>query len=153
MVDFIGPNINLCSSSKTKSSALKELCYMLYVNGCISDKKKFCEAVYRRERVGVTGMENGIAIPHGESDAALRAAIGVLKTRSIIGDWESLDNKPIKLVFLLVVPTKNRNIEHLKLLSHLAAALTHSDIQDRLLKEDSVESFKKIFYKSWECEK
>lgn len=140
-MDLIADNINLHSCASTKDGAIAELCTMLKESGYISDEKQFHDDVYAREAMGVTGMENGIAIPHGESDAALKAGIAVLKTSKPL-EWESLDGKPISLIFLLVVPTTNRNTEHIKILGHLAAALAHPDVQERLLSEGDSEKFK-----------
>ncbi|MFK5281011.1 PTS sugar transporter subunit IIA, partial [Lacticaseibacillus paracasei] len=81
------------------------------------------------------------------SDAANKVAIAVLKTRHALA-WESLDDQPIRLVFLLVVPTTGRDVLHLKLLSHLSAALTHREVQEKLLHENDADQFKKILEKS-----
>ena len=146
-LDFIGENIDLASKARTKNDALHELCHMLKKHGVVSDEELFYQDVLKREKVGATGMENGIAIPHGESPAANMVAIAVLKTEQPLA-WESLDNQPIHLVFLLVVPTIGRDAIHLKLLSHLSAALTHKEIQDRLLQENDVNRFKQILRNS-----
>lgn len=140
---IIANNIVLDSPVSTKEEALKSLCTMLENNGYVSDKQQFYQDVLLREKMGPTGMENGIAIPHGESSAAKYATIAILKTKNAL-EWESLDQKPIHLIFLMVVPTKNRDVEHLKMLSHLSAALTHKDVQQKLLAEDDPEQFKKI---------
>ncbi|MDF7639268.1 fructose PTS transporter subunit IIA [Lactobacillus sp. ESL0791] len=147
MIDLIGKNIDLNSQVKTKTEALKALCKSLQQNGVVSDKDLFFQDVLNREAIGATGMENGIAIPHGESEAAKKATIAVLKTANNL-EWESLDGKPIHLIFLLVVPSKNRNINHLKILAKLSAALTHKDIQQKLLKTDDVKEFKSILEKA-----
>ena len=146
-MDLIGRNINLHSKARTKDEAILELCDMLKQSGYISDKKLFHDDVYKREVLGVTGMENGIAIPHGESSAALKAGIAVLRTSNPL-EWESLDGKPITLIFLLVVPTKNRNTAHIQMLGHLAAALAHADIQKCLSEESNNDKFKEILEKA-----
>lgn len=142
-VDIVANNIELASTASTKEEALKELCMMLERHGYVTEKKQFYQDVLAREQIGPTGMENGIAIPHGESAAAKRATIAILKTSKPL-KWESLDRKPVHLIFLMVVPTKNRDVEHLKMLSHLSAALTHKDIQQKLLKENDPQKFKRI---------
>ncbi len=147
MNDLIKANINLRADVKTRKEALYQMSTMLEANGVVSDKDAFYQAILDREAIGPTGMENGIAIPHGESDVVNDAAIAVYKTTSDL-EWDSLDGKPIKLIFLLVVPTKDRNVNHLKILSHLSAALTHKDVQQALLAENDVNEFKKILEKS-----
>lgn len=147
MNDLIKDNINLHADATTRKEALYEMSTMLEQHGVVSDKEVFYQAVLDREAIGPTGMENGIAIPHGESDVVKDAAIAVFKTTHNL-EWESLDGQPINLIFLLVVPTKGRNVNHLKILSHLSAALTHKDVQQELLSENNVTDFKKILEKS-----
>ncbi|MCT6891675.1 MAG: fructose PTS transporter subunit IIA [Lactobacillus sp.] len=136
-------NVVLNASVKSKQEALSFLCGLLKKNGYITNKSVFLEDVLRRENIGPTGMENGIAIPHGESEVAKVATIAVLKTKNDL-DWESLDKKPIHLIFLMVVPSVNRNVQQLKMLSHLSAALTHPEVQEELLNETNKNRFKKI---------
>lgn len=136
-------NVVLNASVKSKQEALGFLCGLLEKNGYITNKSVFLEDVLRRENIGPTGMENGIAIPHGESEVAKVATIAVLKTKNDL-DWESLDKKPIHLIFLMVVPSVNRNVQQLKMLSHLSAALTHPEVQEELLNETNKNKFKKI---------
>lgn len=143
VTDIIDQNIILDSTASTKKEALQTMCMMLETNGYVSDRQQFYQDVLAREKIGPTGMENGIAIPHGESSAAKHATIAVLKTKKPL-EWESLDQKPIHLIFLMVVPTENRDVEHLKMLSHLSAALTHKDIQQKLLDENDPQKFKRI---------
>lgn len=143
MDDLIGNNIDLTATVKSKTEALQAICARLEETGVVSDKDRFYRDVLAREAIGPTGMEHGIAIPHGESPAAQQAAIAVLKTENDLA-WESLDDQPVHLVFMLVVPTTGRNTEHLKILAHLSAALTHPDVQRKLLATTSVREFKQI---------
>ncbi|KJY59398.1 PTS Fru IIA [Lactobacillus kimbladii] len=136
-------NVVLNATVKSKKEALRYLCNLLEENGYITNKNIFLEDVLRRETIGPTGMENGIAIPHGESEVAKVATIAVLRTENDLV-WESLDKKPIHLIFLMVVPSTNRNVQQLKMLSHLSAALTHPEVQTKLLNETSRNRFKKI---------
>ncbi len=136
-------NVVLNATVKSKKEALRYLCNLLEENGYITNKNIFLEDVLRRETLGPTGMENGIAIPHGESEVAKVATIAVLRTKNDLV-WESLDKKPIHLIFLMVVPSTNRNVQQLKMLSHLSAALTHQEVQTKLLNETSRNRFKKI---------
>lgn len=136
-------NMVLDANVKTKKEALKFLCNLLEKNGYITDKDIFLKDILKREQMGPTGIENGIAIPHGESKVAKVATIAILKTKNALR-WESLDKKPIHLIFLMVVPSINRNVQHLKMLSDLSASLTYPEIQARLLNETDKNKFKRI---------
>lgn len=142
-------NINLFSKSKTKLEVLAEISNLLKTNGYIADDQIFLQDVLKREDLGPTGMENGIAIPHGESDAVLQATIAIFRTEELLS-WESLDDKPINFIFLIAVPNEDRDVEHLKILSSLSALLTHEDVQNDLLLVKNVEELSNILLKAKE---
>src|SRR5262245_4859201 len=83
----------------------------------VLDKEKVRHAILEREKIMSTGVGNGFAIPHGKTDAVadIVAAFGV--TSQPI-DYQSLDEKPVRLVFLLV-GKDNLVGPHIKLLSRI----------------------------------
>lgn len=105
---------------KTKEDIIDALIEKMYSNGNISSKEEYKKAVYEREALSPTGFEQGIAIPHGKSNAVKKACFAFARLTNPVNDWESLqpDNK-VSLVFLLAIPSGNGN-EHLKLLSTLS---------------------------------
>ncbi|MCI2170054.1 PTS 2-O-a-mannosyl-D-glycerate transporter subunit IIABC [Schleiferilactobacillus perolens] len=117
-----------------KDDAFKFLTERLYAAGKISSKEEFLKAVYAREEESVTGLENGIAIPHGKSDTVKSAAFAVLKTNAPITDYQSLDpNNQVQLVFLLAIPSAEAGTTHLDLLSELATRLANADYRKELM--------------------
>ena len=97
----------------------------------ISDKETYLHSVLDREKLGTTGIGKGIAIPHGKSDAVHE--ISVIFARSIDGvDFESLDGKPVHLIFMLTAP-KEANGTYLKALAKLSRLLRHQVFRDALL--------------------
>lgn len=87
----------------TKEEVVKELVETLFEAGKIVDKETAINAILDREAKGSTGLEDGIAVPHGKTLAAreLTVAIGI-STKGI--DFGSMDGKPTKLFFLLLAP-------------------------------------------------
>ncbi len=89
--------------SDTKAGAIEELLDLLYENNLINDRHEARRAVFAREQNLSTGLEHGIAIPHGRTDAVDRlvCAIG-LKQEGI--DFGSMDGRPARIVILVLAP-------------------------------------------------
>ncbi|WBL14765.1 fructose-specific PTS transporter subunit EIIC [Sutcliffiella sp. NC1] len=108
----------------SKEQVLEHLVDALYENGNLNAKEPFLQAVLDREKLSPTGMEAGLAIPHGKSKAVKRAAFAVAKLRKPLTTWESLDpNNKVDLIFLLAIPDTEAGSTHLKLLSELSTRL------------------------------
>jgi nitrogen PTS system EIIA component len=86
----------------------------------LSEREVF-DTVLQRERLGSTGVGNGIAIPHGKINSVQRIA-GVFAQLETPVDFESLDDQPVDIVFLLLAP-ENAGADHLKALSRIARML------------------------------
>ena len=120
------------------SEKLKDACY-------IDDVETFKKDIYYRETLGITGIGDYIAIPHGKSDTVQRTGIAIGKLNHEIG-WETLDDKGVKIVFLFAVSNNNEFAEnHLILLSELASRLGDEKAVDKLLKAKSVDDIKNVF--------
>lgn len=86
----------------------------------LSEREVF-DTVLQRERLGSTGVGNGIAIPHGKINSVKRIA-GVFAQLDTPVDFEALDDQPVDIVFLLLAP-ENAGADHLKALSRIARML------------------------------
>lgn len=124
--------MNLNLKATNKKQAIQELSQLLFQNGRVQNSDEFVQDVYKREEIGPTGMGNEIAIPHGLSEEVTKASVAIGKVSSPI-EWESLDDQPVKLIFLIAVPSVNQGISHLKILSQLASILAYQEILDELM--------------------
>jgi PTS system nitrogen regulatory IIA component len=88
------------------------------------------ETVLQRERLGSTGTGNGIAIPHGKLKN-LKSIIGVFARLEKPVDFESFDDEPVDIVFLLLAP-EHAGADHLKALSRIARILRDADMVTKL---------------------
>lgn len=88
-------------------------------------EREIFDTVLQRERLGSTGVGNGIAIPHGKLANAKRIT-GVFARLDHPVDFEALDDQPVDLVFLLLAP-EGAGADHLKALSRIARVLRDSD--------------------------
>jgi PTS system nitrogen regulatory IIA component len=108
---------------------LKEFAQLLYSKKLINNKDKFLDELLIREELGSTAIDNGIAIPHCKLDEVSRtfAVIGISRKGV---NFNSVDDKPTYLFFLLVSPQKSTE-EHLSAL----AAISHIARQEEAKKE------------------
>lgn len=133
--------INLELKATTKNEVIEALARMLFEKGVISNLETFIKDVYIREGEGITGLGNNVAIPHGKSEGVRIPSVAIGRTENYI-DWESYDDKPVRLFFLFAVPDgKEGAKDHLKLLSQVAANLANDDRLNELKEINSKDSF------------
>ena len=88
-------------------------------------EREIFDTILQRERLGSTGVGNGIAIPHGKLPGVKRIT-GVFARLETPVDFEALDDLPVDLVFLLLAP-EGAGADHLKALSRIARVLRYAD--------------------------
>lgn len=103
--------------SKDKKSVLKELLEQTNLNEI--KKQLVLNSLLNREKIGTTGFGNHIAIPHTRSLAVKRIYLIIGKSKEGI-NFESVDNKPVNLIFLLIAPPIERKPLYLLLLGKIA---------------------------------
>ncbi len=129
----------LCNVSLASKKAALETLADLIANaaGTVGGHEVF-DSLLARERLGGTGLGNGIALPHGRlhDNAATIAAFIKLKQGV---DYDSFDRQPVDLIFALLVPEDSTE-EHLQVLSQLAGMFNQPTFLARLRQEDSAET-------------
>lgn len=98
-------------------------------------EREIFDVVLQRERLGSTGVGNGIAIPHGKL-ASIKSIAGIFARLEAPVDFEALDDQPVDLVFLLLAP-EGAGADHLKALSRIARVLRDQDLVAKLRATDS----------------
>ncbi len=88
-------------------------------------EREVFDTILQRERLGSTGVGNGIAIPHGKL-AGISRITGIFARLETPVDFEALDDQPVDLVFLLLAP-EGAGADHLKALSRIARVLRDPD--------------------------
>jgi len=119
--------------AKNKDEVLRQLADLLKEANYITNSERFVEDVYLREKEGITGIGNYIAIPHGKSIYVNEpgVAIGILDKEI---PWETLDENGVKGIILFGVGDDNVGAEqHLKLLSSFAKKLGNDEVIETLL--------------------
>lgn len=125
--------------SQTKKEVIDELIDILVADGKVNDKDAFREAVMKREEEFSTGIGMSIAIPHGKSDSVNEASIVFGRSNAGI-DYESMDDLPAHLFFLIAVPMESSDL-HLRALSEISRNLMHKEIRDQLMNCQTYEEF------------
>ena len=115
-----------------KEDIIRELVELLVRAGSIKDRdgNKLVQTLMKRESLGSTGIGQGVAIPHGKSDAvtSLVGAFGVSRAGV---NFDSLDGEPVHLFFLLVAPEDSAG-PHLKALARISRLLKDKHFRDTL---------------------
>ena len=96
------------------------------------------ENLLQREKLGSTGVGNGIAIPHGKLPK-LGKLFGLFARLERSVDFEALDGQPVDLVFLLLAP-EGAGADHLKALARVARVLRDGDIARKLRESRDAEA-------------
>ena len=128
--------IKIPLEGREKRKIIEELVEMLARTRRIKDQDEVLKAVLDREAVMSTGVGDQVAIPHGKAEGApeIVAALGI--TRQAV-DFQSIDEKPVRLVWLLVGPP-NQTGPHLKALSRISRLMHKPDFRERLISSRTV---------------
>lgn len=106
------------------------------------DVNNYVEDVKKREAISTTGIGEGIAIPHAKSSWVKEPTVVVGKSASGI-EWESLDENPAHLIFLIAVPEGEGN-EHLKILQSLAVNLMDDEFKAKIVEETNAKVIEEL---------
>lgn len=96
------------------------------------------EVLIERERLGSTGVGNGVAIPHGKL-APFDRLYGLFARLDVPIDFEAIDEQPIDLIFLLLAP-EQAGADHLKALSRISRLLRDRSVCEKLRGSDTAEA-------------
>lgn len=112
-----------------RDDAIEQMAARLEADGRLTDRDAYVAEVRKREEEGGgTGMEMGVAIPHGKSAGVARAS--VVFARSAAG-VDFGDSEPSRLVFMIAAPQGTEDL-HVTLLAKLARRLVHEEFRQRL---------------------
>jgi nitrogen PTS system EIIA component len=136
--DLIAPNAILPALKvKGKKRALQEIAVKAAALTGQSDRAIF-EILLQREKLGSTGVGNGVAIPHGKLPK-LGKVFGLFARLERPVDFEALDGQPVDLVFLLLAP-EGAGADHLKALARVARLLRDPEVARKLRESRDAEA-------------
>jgi PTS system nitrogen regulatory IIA component len=115
----------------TKQGVVEEIIACMASAGKFTDRAAVAQALLAREARMSTGMQNGIAIPHGKTDAVnqLVAAVAIHRTGV---DFSAMDGKPSH-IFIITLSPENRAGPHIQFLAEISKLLSRSELRGKLL--------------------
>ncbi len=128
---------------QSKGEIIKEMVDIIVSTGKNLDRDALLKAINDREEQMSTGMKNGIAIPHGKTDAVteLHAVIGI---SSEPVDFDCLDKQPARIFVMTVSPASHTG-PHLQFLAEVSGLLTRNDLREKILAARSKAELLKLF--------
>lgn len=127
--------VTLDLEAKSKAEVIEKLVNQLDHQGVLESKEEFLKAVLDREKLSPTGLEEGLAIPHGKSTAVKKATFAIARLKTPIEDWESIDeDNEVTLVFLLAIPKSEQGDTHIEVLTKLTSLFIQEGFIDKLQK-------------------
>ena len=138
LVDLLKPEAVMPSLNvQSKKQALHEVCAAAARQTGLGEREIF-ETILQRERLGSTGVGQGVAIPHGKL-GALNALVGVFARLDHPVAFDSLDDQPVDLVFALLAP-EGAGADHLKALAQVSRLLRDRQVCEKLRGANSAEA-------------
>jgi PTS system nitrogen regulatory IIA component len=127
-----------CASCQSKKRTIEEVSSILakHLNG--PSPHEVFDALIERERLGSTGLGDGIGIPHARLPACTHPT-GVLLVLDDAIDFDAMDQQKVDIIFALVVP-EEANEDHLDILATIAGKLSNPAFRDQLRESSSNEA-------------
>jgi len=130
-------------NSKNKYQVIEDLVNFMHSNNTSIDKEIVLRDVTEREQYLSTGLENGLAVPHGKTLGTKKLIICLGISRNGI-DFDSLDGKSSQIIFMLISP-KDTSGPHIQALAQIARDLKTKAVRDKIISANSPEEIITIF--------
>ena len=129
----------ICNASlASKKAVLETLSGMIAGAGANLSGQQVFDSLLARERLGGTGLGNGIALPHGRLKNGVSTIAAFIKLKHGV-DYDAADHQPVDLIFALLVPEHSTE-EHLQVLAQLAGMFDKAEFLAQLREEQSSEA-------------
>ena len=128
--------------AKNKTEALSELSEIVIKDSLNLNKLNIYDALLQREKLGSTGIGDGVAIPHGRISSLEQVIVAFGRSKNGVA-FDSLDGKPVHIFFLLLAP-ENSTSQHLKTLAKICRMLKTGNFRQRLLDAESTSDLYEI---------
>jgi len=121
----------LLDAESTSKKRVFERVGLLFENSQKLARSQVFDSLFAREKLGSTGLGQGVAIPHGRIKGLRDAVAAFVKTDTPI-PFDAPDGAPVNLIFVLLVPERATDL-HLQLLGELAQMFSDTSFRERLL--------------------
>lgn len=132
LADYLDKGLILAElSAKSKPDVLRELVAPLRGRAEGVDPERAFAVLTEREKLGTTGIGDGVAIPHGKLDDLERIVVVVGRSAGGV-DFDALDFSPCNIFFLVLAPEQVAGM-HLKVLAHISRLIKDQEFRKRFL--------------------
>jgi len=138
------PDNILLDTESTSKKRVFERVGLLFENNQQIARSMVFDSLFAREKLGSTGLGQGVAIPHGRI-AKLRDATAAFVMTSNSIPFDAPDGLPVNLIFVLLVPERANDL-HLQILGELAQMFSDSQFRNRLIACTDAGSIHQLFY-------
>lgn len=135
-------NVLLDAESASKKRVFERV-GLLFENSQKIARSQVFDSLFAREKLGSTGLGQGVAIPHGRIKNLRDAVAAFVKTENPI-PFDSPDGLPVNLIFVLLVPERATDL-HLQLLGELAQMFSNASFRERLLASNDPVAIHQMF--------
>ena len=146
LVEFIALDSILVNVDVDSKKSLFKFVSNFFAKNDLEESSKIIEKLNERERLGSTGVGNGIAIPHSKISLIDRTKVLFLKLKSAV-DFSAPDKKYVDLVFVILAP-KSCQSEHLLVLSSISSFVRNKNFVEKLRKLKNSKEIYKFFEQS-----
>ncbi|NFO03045.1 PTS fructose transporter subunit IIC [Clostridium botulinum] len=134
--------IELNFNPSSKDECIEKLVNLMDKTGNLNNKEEYKKAIIAREAQSTTGIGEGIAIPHGKTNAVKKASLAAAVCKKGV-DYDSLDGAPANLFFMIAVPDNSDNL-HLEVLARLSTILMDEKFRETLINCEDKDQFLKL---------
>ncbi|WP_244832938.1 PTS fructose transporter subunit IIABC [Clostridium sp. BJN0001] len=143
IVDLLNKQgMNMDIKPHSKAECIDMLVDLMDKTGNLNNKDEYKKAILTRENLSTTGIGDGIAIPHGKTNAVKKPGIAAAVCKSGV-DYDSLDGRSANLFFMIAVPDNSDNL-HLEVLARLSTILMDEDFRKKLINCNNKDKFLKL---------
>lgn len=147
---MLPPGNILCSLDAGSKEQLFEAAGLLFENNQQIPHLKVLDSLKAREKLGSTGLGQGIAIPHGRIKGLREASAAFIKLKAPI-PFDAPDGQPVGLLFILLVPEQATDL-HLQILGEVAQMFSDRQLREQLQASSDPDEIHRLL-SEWPCRK
>ena len=145
LIDILNKDLVILLKNKKKDNVLDELLELICDKISIKDKDEFREQFFSREELMSTGIGLGIGVPHIRTDKISSPVIAVGILPEGVEGYVSLDDQPVRIVFMIMIRTVDHNA-YIGILSQIATLFKNDKFLPELIQDKSSEDiFDKLY--------
>ena len=133
--------------AKTKADVLATMVEQLFARKRVNNRQAVLNTLIEREKLGSTGIGKGIAIPHSRSMMVERLSVAFASLEEPV-DFDSIDEKPVALVFLILAPPQDVGNQYLPFIGKLVEVVNEKKNRDLLKTVKTFSQFLEVMEKA-----